>query len=138
MRYGLRTLLIVISLASVLFGWAAYLRQKERYHSQEAANLIRLIAEGFHIPSKGVRETVERMALDKGRPNRLNNKTAASFQKPLPVNTDVWASAIYHQRMSTIYGKALSQPWVLFSKPPLNQIQQNETETTEKSARSST
>ena len=137
MRFRLRTLMIATTIAGVLLGWIAYLRQMERYHSREAANLVALIAEGFHIPSKGVRETVERMALDKSKVTGLNGKTAASFQQPLPADTDAWASAIYHQKMSTIFSKALLRPWVLCSAPSVNQIPQSETNATEQQSRSS-
>ena len=121
MRFRLRTLMIVVTAFGIFLGWAAYVRQMERYHSEQADSLIALIAEAFHIG--GVRETIERMALDTAISTGLNNKTAAGFQKPLSPDTDAFASAIYHQRMAAIYHKAMFRPWAVLAKPLLNQNQ---------------
>lgn len=124
MRYRLRTLMVVVTALGAFLGWVAYVRQMERYHSEQADSLIALIGEAFHVG--GVRETVERMARDKNKHRILNNKTAADFQKPLRADTDAFASAIYHQRMAAIYHRAIFRPWALLSKPPLNDNQTRE------------
>jgi hypothetical protein len=127
-RFSLRTLLIFITCAGLLFGWIAFSRQMAAYHRQESFRLVGLIARSEGNPPDEVEDKIAALAQGRSvtRWVRATNGAGSdctlfrngghmTFSDSSSANIDDWASAVYHAMMGERYELALYRPWIMFS-----------------------
>jgi hypothetical protein len=142
MRYRLRTLLIVVTSACVVFAWVAFLRQMERFHRKEERKIVLRIvaAEVSYLPhvKKGARDEfvearIEGLTADqrprKGDKFAINQQQIPGSEEFTITNGQLvstmgrgdiedWRSAVHHRVMANKYHQAVFRPWVLISSDP--------------------
>ena len=113
MRYRLRTLLIVLTVACIYSAWAGYCRRMGMFHRQQSSQIILQ----YSIRSGWTRERLENHVSDLFA--RFPEK-AAQMGNPEFVRGGGWnpvyASAAAHEGMARKYDRAILYPWVLISK----------------------
>jgi hypothetical protein len=126
LRYKLRTLLILTTLACLYFAWVSYVRQSARFHRRQAAESVSRISsvEPYSRDDieSGVIQLAAGMAPTKtthfkigNGPNRItvveNGPRVSRIVNEEIVNE--WHQAIYHARRARAYDRAAVQPWAL-------------------------
>jgi hypothetical protein len=119
MRYTIRTLLILMTVAAIVCARMAYLRQKSAMHRRAATEILtrinhmsvaqarnalrRLLAEGLPI------QTIEVSSFET-TVNALENRSGDG--QIVEVNrTDDWKRALHHEALAIRYEKAVYRPW---------------------------
>jgi hypothetical protein len=123
MRYRLRTLLIVLAVASVVFARIAYLKQKRDFHAMEVAKLVEAIrvVEG---DDGQIMESIRQLAetdteVEKGTdPSRTKvgvyNGLSVRWIKESEFET--WKKAIRQQAIANRFQRAMYRPWTTVSE----------------------
>jgi hypothetical protein len=125
-RYRLRTLLILMAVAGVVFARVAYLKQWRDFHRREVAKLVESIriAEG---EDRQIADSVNDFAIA-GRAIGFGNdltqtkfgitngplvrwiKDSRTLEKDF-ATFEIWERAIHHQALANCYDEAMYRPW---------------------------
>ena len=138
MRFRLRTLLIVFSLACMFLAWANYVRRMERFHQSEESRHIGRITATESVLWTGldtaklqrgeyVSGMIENFVNQNGRwvsqqehGTHKVTKTGDIYFRGLsatvPGDAEHWQLAIHHRLMADKYRRSLFQPWLLLSE----------------------
>jgi hypothetical protein len=141
MRFRLRTLMILVTLACVFFGWVAFVRQMESFHRKEERKIVlRIVAAemsylpqiktardefvegriesliGDHRPRRTDKFLVSRQEIAGGEEFTITNGQGVSTIGRGEI--DDWRSAVHHRVMANKYQQAVFRPWVLMSSDP--------------------
>ena len=134
-RYRLRTLMFLITAVCVFLGWAAYVRQMEKFHREEASKAVSDIVAAeenyWTRMSRDRREyvTMRIEALVSDGTQKSNRLTIR--RQDIPGSEDIviyngrglstrgrgdieqWRSAVHHRVMADRYRWAMFCPWLL-------------------------
>jgi hypothetical protein len=127
MRFRVRTLMIVVTVAGFYFGWVAYARKQATSHRQIAGAIAHRLAqttrlfndtEAMHrIQSLAAGRSVTRITYheDLRRRGRVavieNGPNARVVSEETAVD---WRDAIHHAMLADAYDRAIYRPWVMF------------------------
>jgi len=135
MRYRLRTLLIVVTVAGSFFAWAAHVRKMEQFHRTEESKNVNSIAlaekdlwpalaapRDEHVrarvtglveggPRKNVGFEIRRRDIPGSEDIVIYNSRGLSTRGR--GEFDCWKMAVHHRIMADKYRRALFQPWIL-------------------------
>lgn len=121
MRYRLRTLLIVVTIASLPMAWFAFAKQAAEHHRRESARIIRSINEHSFMPPEFAWDGVARHAtqgvkehekLSDGRLIVFHPKFGRQLLLDAKESGD-WDQAVNHHRIAAQYDKAVLRPWLV-------------------------
>jgi hypothetical protein len=128
-RFSLRTLMIVISMACTAFSWPAYLRRVAGHHRDELTRLVSKISETDALQRQDVDEAIQWLAAGTAKAMLVYDpklgKTFVCYRGPTgglgrpffrPDSAD-WHRAVYHKKMAETYDASLLRPWRLLSTP---------------------
>jgi hypothetical protein len=127
LRFRLRTLLILMAVAEVVFARIAYLKQWRDFHKREVAKLVESIriAEG---EDRQIADSVINDFAMAGRPIGWGNdltqtkvgitngplvrwiKDSTTLEKDF-ATFEIWRKAIHHQALANRYDEAMYRPW---------------------------
>lgn len=129
LRFRLRTLMIVISVACAAFSLPAYMRRMANHHRDELTRLVSKISETDALQRQNVDEAIQWLAAGTAKRmfvyEPLSGKTIICYQGPngglgrpffRPDSAD-WDRAVYHKKMAETYDASLLRPWRLLSLP---------------------
>ena len=109
MKYSLRSLMIVVTIAAVVLGgWAGrvdYLRRWSAYHSSEYHHLIKSLAAEQNEPENRIEAFCEMFADEPVSPWYTARD---ANREPHP-----YAPAMRHKRLAKVYQQASYKPWAL-------------------------
>ncbi|HEY2414146.1 MAG TPA: hypothetical protein VGI40_18015 [Pirellulaceae bacterium] len=124
MRYRLRTLLILITVAAIVCARIAYLRQRSAMHRQAATQILtrinqmseaqarnalrRLLAGG--IPIKTIEVTSMETAV-----TALENQSGTGQIVEVDRTAD-WQRALHHEALAIRYERAAYRPWLVIDE----------------------
>jgi hypothetical protein len=138
LRYRLRTLLMLVTLACVMSAWVAYVRRMERFHREAEnkhasriaaaesalwpalsvprdkhveARVTALVVEG---PRRNGRLEIHRRGIPGSRDVTVSNGRGLSIRGRGDI-TD-WQMAVHHRIAADKYRRARFEPWVLMSR----------------------
>src|SRR5262245_7417629 len=126
MRYRLRTLLILMTVAGAVFARVAYLKQWRDFHKREVAKLVESIriAEGedrqiadsvndFAMAGRAIgwgRDiTQTKVLISNGKFVRWIKDSTTAEKNTATV--EIWEKAIHHQTLVNRYDEAMYRPW---------------------------
>ena|SRR6185369_14008505 len=128
MRYRLRTLLIVVTLACLYFSWLSFAVQRARFHRRQAADLVSRIAAAEQYTPNEIDSSVMAFAAGtasfatkynyiRGGANKITYIDSTNAGRVVNDETaDKWLLAIHHTRKARIFDRAALQPWILFNE----------------------
>ena len=109
MRYRLRTLLILVTLAALYFGWVAFARQRATFHRSKAADLVAAIASsGVGMSQRELQMWTELLASDRAQ---TYGNPALGELISTSLTRHHWETAIDHEALANAYDRAGWQPW---------------------------
>jgi hypothetical protein len=109
MRYSLRTLLILITLAALYFGWVAFARQRAKFHRGKAADLVAAIASsGVGMSQRELQMWTELLASDRAQ---TYGNPALGGLVSTSLTRHHWETAIDHEALANAYDRVGWQPW---------------------------
>ena len=127
MRYRLRTLLIVVTLACLYFSWLSFAVQRARFHRRQAADLVSRIAAAEQYTPTDIDSSI--LALAAGTASfatkykyipggdKLTYIDSTNAGRVVSDETaDKWLLAIHHTRRARVFDRAALQPWILFNE----------------------
>jgi len=126
MKYSLRSLMIVVTLACVVVGGRIeYLRQMAAYHEGELASFRQRMATAWDVPEDKIVTCMDKLARFKERRSYLVSSHGVSFQtktnkgnsSEFTITSD-WNVAFEHQRLAGVYRNADSRPWLFVNENP--------------------
>jgi hypothetical protein len=127
MRYRLRTLLILMAVAGLLFARIGYLKRMANSHRQAAANLIPGIATAERDSALGVESSVRHLAsgsamlrtilsdLPLGQVIVLENGAGNGVTIQNHAALSNWRDAVRNSVLAAQYDRAVYRPWLLAS-----------------------
>src|SRR5687768_5157978 len=112
MRYRLRTLLIVMTVACMYLAWVAYCRRMSGFHREQSSLLISIVAkrEGFDRESieLTMSELFDRWPQQAVEAARAAPKGDGHWEA-------VYSSAVAHESIARKFDCAVWRPWALIS-----------------------
>ena len=132
MRYRLRTLLVVVAMAGLLFARIGYLKRKAEFHRQACEDFVRGIAAVETASEKEIEESVGRLAAGHKEVETRRLRIAGGPRQSITVlesrvgygivirnnqMADDWHRAIYHRVLAEKYDQALFSPWRMIVEP---------------------
>jgi hypothetical protein len=128
MRFRLRTLLILIVFAGLVFARMGHFRQKAIAHRHAAANLVPVIATAEKENTRNIESSVQHLAsgsatlktiiarvqfrevivLENGAGNGLVIQNNAALSN--------WRDAVRHSALAAQYERAVYRPWMIVSE----------------------
>jgi len=106
MRFRLRTLMIVLAIAGLLFARIGYLKRMATFHRGEASSRITQIAKNCDLNVTEVAKTVRKNVSEQERDWGDVRQSSKDGQ-----GSDLNASAYFHEMMAERYERAILQPW---------------------------
>jgi hypothetical protein len=105
-RFRLRTLMIVVSVACAVFAWAAYLRRMAVHHRDESTRLVSKISKTDALQRQNVDEAVQWLSAGTAKAISAyypgSGKTLVTYQSPtgslFRPNSADWDRAVYHKK----------------------------------------
>jgi hypothetical protein len=132
MRYRLRTLLVVLAIAGLLFARVGYLKRRAEFHRQAGEDFVRGIAAAEWASEREIEECIGRLAAGhSGLETRRLRVEGGGRQGVTVVESrigygivirnnqmaDDWHKAIYHRVMAEKYEQACFYPWQMLVEP---------------------
>ncbi len=128
MRFRLRTLLILMALAGLVFARMGHLRQKAIAHRHAAANLIPVIATAEKENARSIESSVQHLAsgsallrtivfdLPLGQVIVLENGAGNGVTIQNHPALSNWRDAVRHSVLAAQYERAIYRPWMIVSE----------------------
>jgi hypothetical protein len=112
MRFRLRTLMILLTMACVYLAWAAYCRRMAASYREHSSQLIPQIAKRNGYQNKDVENSMS--DLFSNRQYQADQMNDPEFVREWGFDTD-YATAVVNEIKARKYDRAAWYPWVLFS-----------------------
>lgn len=132
MRYRLRTLLIALAIAALLFARVGYLKRRAEFHRQAGEDFVRGIAAAAWASEPEIEECIGRLAAGHSRPEIRRLRVEGGGRQAVTIvesrigygvvirnnqMADDWHRAIYHRVMAEKYEQACFYPWRMMVEP---------------------
>jgi hypothetical protein len=130
MRYRLRTLLILMTFAGLVFARMGHFRQQGIAHRRAAANLIPVIATAEKENARRIESSVQHLAsgsaslrtiifdLPLGQIIVLENGAGNGVTIQSHPALSNWRNAVRHSVLAAQYDRAVYRPWMIVSETP--------------------
>jgi hypothetical protein len=129
MRFRLRTLMIVVTVAGVCLGWVGNAPRQTKFHRQRASAIAqRIVQTDRHISSGNAIKQIRSFAAGRFDTtityHGMTRRGRVATIKNGPIEQNIyeetaldWRDAIHHQMMADTYDSATYRPWMLLSAP---------------------
>jgi hypothetical protein len=132
MRYRLRTLLLFLAMAALLFARVGYLKRRAEFHRQASLNFVRGIAAAEWASEREIEESVGRLAAGHREVEVRRLRISSGPRQVVTIlesrvgygvvirnnqMADDWHEAVFHRVMAEKYDQAVFYPWKMLVEP---------------------